>query len=117
MKLVYFIYSAGLLKIGCTKDIERRMADLGNMGAAPSTLIAVLPGDKSLEYRLHCLFKDDRRHGEWFYPSDEMKRFLYCIDVAAKVTMTPGALFPGPAKGIGSCVERLAYAMLASGNQ
>ncbi len=106
-EMVYFLYSAGLIKIGYTSNIYRRFADLKNMGGATATLVAVVPYvHKDYEKLLHQLFKADRSHGEWFRPSAEIKRFLECIDDAAKLTMPPEVL-----PKIGSCVGRLEAAV------
>lgn len=107
-RLVYFMYSAGRIKIGYTADIYRRVSDLTNMGGSSVELIGVLPGDKDFERTLHRLFKADRTHGEWFKISDEIRRFLACIDDSCRLTMPPETL----AK-VGSCVERLQKAEAA----
>lgn len=103
--LVYFMYSAGLIKIGYTTDIYRRLNDLTNMGGAPIVLIGVLPATIQYERMLHRIFKADRKHGEWFHLSDQIRRFLQCLDDAASVTMPPEVL-----PTIGSCLARLEQA-------
>lgn len=106
--LVYFLYSAGLVKIGYTADIYKRFADLKSMGGAPAQLIAVIPGNKSFEKSLHRMFKADRKHGEWFKISADIRRFLGCLDEAVGALMTPDT-----AKAAGSCLLRLEIAETA----
>lgn len=106
--LVYFLYSAGLIKIGYTSDIYKRFADLKNMGGAPAQLIAVVPGNKSCEKSLHRIFKADRKHGEWFQISADIRRYLGCLDEAVGALMTPDE-----AKAAGSCLLRLEIAETA----
>jgi hypothetical protein len=107
-ELVYFLYSAGLIKIGYTRDIYKRFADLKNMGGAPAQLIAVVPGNKNCEKSLHHIFKADRKHGEWFQISADIRRYLGCLDEAVSALMTPDA-----AKSAGSCLARLEIAEAA----
>lgn len=107
-QLVYFLYSAGLVKIGYTGDIFKRLAELKSMGGAHAELIGVVPGTRQLEKSLHRIFKSDRQRGEWFQISDEIRRFLFCIDEAVRATMPPDA-----AESVGSCVARLKLAEAA----
>jgi hypothetical protein len=107
-EVVYFMYSAGKIKIGYSKDVRKRLTDLSNMASSPVELIAVLPGDRELEKYLHRTFKPDRVHGEWFKPSSEIKRFLECIDSACMATMELETWL-----AVGSCVSRLEKAETA----
>lgn len=67
--LVYFAESkvTGLIKIGTTKKIAQRMECLGKV-----RLLAAMPGDYSVEKKLHLLLKKHNVHGEWFEPSIEV---------------------------------------------
>lgn len=100
-ELVYFVYCAGLIKIGYTAGIATRIANLANQSGAPVTLIAVMPGNKNQEKLMHGMFQADRVHGEWFQLSDEMRRFFACLDESIKALMPPSA---------GSCLDRLEQA-------
>lgn len=53
------------IKIGWTSDVERRMKELRKEGGSV-VLLAVLPGDKPDELRLHEQFAAHRLDGEWF---------------------------------------------------
>ncbi len=107
-EVVYFMYSAGKIKIGYSADVLKRLTDLSNAAASPVELIAVLPGNRDLEKRLHRTFKPDRVHGEWFKPSSEIRRFLECIDSACMATMELDTWL-----AVGSCVSRLEKAEAA----
>lgn len=107
-EVVYFMYSAGKIKIGYSKDVLKRLTDLSNMASSPVELIAVLPGDREFERHLHQTFKPDRIHGEWFNPSSEIRRFLECIDMACIGTMELNEWL-----AVGSCVRRLEEAEAA----
>lgn len=102
---VYFLFSAGLIKIGYTADMPGRVAQLGNMSGSQTTLIAALPGNKVLEKSLHRAFKADRAHGEWFRPSEDIRRFLGAVDDNNKVSMPPLVW-----SVVGSSLERLEFA-------
>lgn len=66
--LVYFVQEGeGLIKIGKTVDIERRMSGIQTHCPNPIRLLAYMEGGtRGLEGKLHRLFKDKRVRGEWF---------------------------------------------------
>ena len=71
--VVYFVQSGGHIKIGWTSDLAKRMR------AYPpgSVLMAVMPGDRSEEARLHRKFAVHRTHGrEWYPLAAEITRFI-----------------------------------------
>jgi hypothetical protein len=55
----------GMVKIGRTTDLKRRLATLQYGCPVPLTLLAVVDGEES-ERDLHTTFGHLRRHGEWF---------------------------------------------------
>jgi hypothetical protein len=73
---VYMLYSHGLVKIGFTSDPTTRFDRIRNVSAAPVSLIWLAHGTKAIERKLHQGFSDDRKNGEWFHPSDAIRRFL-----------------------------------------
>lgn len=74
----------GAIKIGWTADVPRRLAELRKETGANVALLAVLPGDKPDELRLHARFALSRLDGEWFMPSEEIAAFLRALrEVAA----------------------------------
>jgi predicted GIY-YIG superfamily endonuclease len=59
----------GLLKIGLTNNVKRRMASLQNGSSQVLRLVKVLGpirGAYHIEQALHEAFADKRQHGEWF---------------------------------------------------
>lgn len=63
---VYFAERDGLVKIGYSADVERRMRQLG------ARLLLVLPGGESIESWMHRQFAAYNAHGEWFHPGLEL---------------------------------------------
>jgi hypothetical protein len=64
--LVYFAQGDGLVKIGASSSVTRRVASLR------ATLLATEPGGFGREHELHERFAGDRVAGEWFRPSDAL---------------------------------------------
>ena len=70
---VYFIQaSGGLIKIGCTRDLRKRWANLRTLIPVDLTLLGSIPGYRDIEHALHVRFEASRVHGEWFKPSPEI---------------------------------------------
>lgn len=67
-QLVYVLGSPGssLVKIGRSDDVGRRVKAIQNMSPLPLTVLWSTPGGAELEARLHRVFADHRKHGEWF---------------------------------------------------
>ena len=81
MSQVYFIFSPddprSLVKIGYTKgDVEGRIAQLQIGCPFRLQLILALDGGGLLERTLHHRFRKSRCHGEWFYPTEEIRAFI-----------------------------------------
>jgi DNA-binding transcriptional regulator YiaG len=78
-KAVYFVQSraSGLIKIGRTKDWQRRQGELefGN-GDRLDVLAVIRPADFQTEQALHARFNHLRCHGEWFSPGQELLDFI-----------------------------------------
>ena len=62
----------GMVKIGTTNSIHRRLQDL--QGSSPVNLefIGSIPGSYEKEAQLHARFSDLRGHGEWFKESPDI---------------------------------------------
>lgn len=58
--------STNFVKIGYSKDPQKRLADLSTASPTPLELIAIIPGSMSDEKALHNRFADYRANGEWF---------------------------------------------------
>jgi len=75
-RFVYFIEGAGLIKIGVADDVDRRFNSIKTMSPLPLTLIGYMPGDITIEAKLHGRFSEYRRHGEWFVDCKEIRDYL-----------------------------------------
>jgi Meiotically up-regulated gene 113 len=79
--VVYFIFSPddprSLVKIGFTGgSIEERIHALQCGNPFRLCLIMALEGGKDLEQHLHRKFAASRCHGEWFYPTEDLRAFI-----------------------------------------
>lgn len=73
---VYFIYSAGRVKIGRAVDVAARVSQIANGSPFRPALIYSIGGPRALEAELHARFAEDRVHREWFRLSDHLRRYL-----------------------------------------
>lgn len=69
---VYFIESAGLVKVGYSGTPRKRLQGLINSTGAPVHILAVAPGSWFRERHLHSLLSESRHHSEWFGPTMEL---------------------------------------------
>lgn len=75
---IYVIGSdGGMVKIGTTNDLWVRFEKLRGMSPKPlePLMFWVCRNGRSVEAALHALFRDYRRHGEWFYFGDHSSRY------------------------------------------
>lgn len=63
---VYFIESAGLVKIGFSTDVINRLSNLRVGCPVDATLVAAIPGTEDTEAYFHKMFSSMRHKGEWF---------------------------------------------------
>lgn len=75
---VYFIAAvdAGMIKIGKTRDMKKRMATLRTMSPVGLEVVCTIAYDDSLEKRIHEHLKEYRAHGEWFYADKPVLDFI-----------------------------------------
>jgi hypothetical protein len=73
---VYLIQSGPFVKIGTTRDIATRIADLQRATPFPLTLLAILAGDVKLERELHRRFDKQRHRFEWFRIEGELEDWI-----------------------------------------
>ena len=71
--LTYFLESGGLIKIGSTNNVARRMYHIAGQSPLPINLLGTCLAD---EKDLHDLFASFRHHGEWFIPSPEIMEYI-----------------------------------------
>lgn len=62
----------GLVKIGSAYSPTSRLDEIQRMSPVPLQVVATIPGGYAVETELHQRFADDRSHGEWFRPSEEL---------------------------------------------
>lgn len=79
---VYVLVRGDEVKIGFTRDLERRMAALGHTCA---DVLATIPGGRQTEQRLHKRLAHLRIRGEWFRVTDELLDVITC-EVEGRVT-------------------------------
>jgi predicted GIY-YIG superfamily endonuclease len=81
--VVYIAQAAsGLVKIGFTSDLHRRLTELrADAGCAVEYLITA-PGNKRLEMLLHSQFADARERGEWFRCEGNLAHIIEALRAA-----------------------------------
>ena len=75
---VYFMHAKnlGLVKIGFSKNVERRLTTLQTSCPDELELLKTIPGGRSVEEELHSRFEDYRQTGEWFKASPELIQYI-----------------------------------------
>lgn len=63
---VYFIRSDGLVKIGFSTDVAKRLNNIRVGCPTGGKLVAAIPGTEDTETYFHKLFSKYRERGEWF---------------------------------------------------
>lgn len=74
---VYFLYSAGHIKIG--KSIYggfARCAELASLTPVPVSILFTIPGDFKTERQLHNQFAELRTKGEWFVLRPMLRQYI-----------------------------------------
>lgn len=76
--LVYFLRAehSGNIKIGCTGNLERRLATLAGASSEPVAVIGTVAGGTALEAHLHDLFAASRLRGEWFAATPDLVAYI-----------------------------------------
>lgn len=69
--LVYFVRFGGLVKIGWTGNLKKRMAEVPN-----EEILGTVPGTMEDEKRCHVAFAHLRVKGEWFRPEPDLLEFI-----------------------------------------
>ena len=95
---VYFIKPVGFdgpIKIGKTKDAEKRLRALSLVSPFPLEMMASIKGADNLEGRFHRKFLHLHTNGEWFEPAPEL---LATIAEIASGVFDIGSLPEKPAK-------------------
>ncbi len=79
---IYFLQAedVGLIKIGTTRHVIKRIAGLQTSCPTRLNLIGLIDGNSDLESQIHHEFRSERRHGEWFYPSERLLWWISILD-------------------------------------
>src|SRR5262245_20438799 len=75
-EVVYFIRAGDAIKIGVTRDVERRLRALATGSAVPLELLPTLPGGRRLEKKLHQRCRRFHVRGEWFKADEALLRHI-----------------------------------------
>lgn len=73
---VYFAQAGDRIKIGWSRNVGARIAQLQTGNPDPVQLLATTPGARSLERQLHARFATARVAGEWFDATDELLAYV-----------------------------------------
>jgi hypothetical protein len=78
--MIYFIQHEddpdGPVKIGYSGDPEQRLSTLQIASHKKLVILGVIPGDISVEHRLHETFDAARLDGEWFDLTDDIRALI-----------------------------------------
>lgn len=74
--IVYFVESAGAIKIGFTLDLPTRLKAMATGNPCPLTLIGYVEGGFGLEKAIHAKLKDYRLMREWFHDHPAVRDLL-----------------------------------------
>jgi hypothetical protein len=74
---IYFISAGdGLVKIGYSRNVDKRMRVLSTASPRPLQILLTIPGTRSDESAFHEMFKAERIRGEWFLLSSRIEDFI-----------------------------------------
>lgn len=83
LEVVYALGTPGhqTVKIGTTKNLAKRIADIQRMSPVPLRVLWTYPGGHEVESYLHRHFKAFRSHGEWFtFESDPVELVRVAVE-------------------------------------
>jgi hypothetical protein len=92
MSAIYFIRPVGQLgpiKIGFSRWPHDRLKTYATWSPVPLEIVATIPGNHTLERRLHHRFAADRSHHEWFHATGAL---LAIIETARNGTFCADGL-------------------------
>lgn len=82
---VYFVQlgDSGPVKIGTARDVRQRIASLQCGTIETLTLLAVVPGARDVEKKMHDQFEKYRLRGEWFEFGPALAEIIDAVDPEA----------------------------------
>ena len=83
---IYFVQMGfvGPVKIGYTKNIDKRISSLQTASPYKLNLLCVMPGTEDYEKDIHAGLDEIRLEGEWFLPHDFLMREINTISDSIK---------------------------------
>lgn len=93
--MVYFITNGENIKIGYSKNINKRLKQLNTGNDKKLYILGYIQGDKDKEKEIHKKFSKFRirSNGEWFYPDQELIDFLNLINEKSNTYICKNELF------------------------
>jgi len=75
---VYFVRESGTgaIKIGTSKQLSKRLAELARVLPYAIDLLATIDGGREVEWTIHNRFDHARIRGEWFRPVSELLEYI-----------------------------------------
>lgn len=73
---IYFIRSSGLIKIGYSQDVRRRVGQVIANQLGGGEYLGYMAGDRIVERHLHDRFAAHRQFGEWFRVNDDLIQLI-----------------------------------------
>lgn len=94
--------SASLVKIGRSRNVERRLSSLASQSGTTMRLVRVIPACGDLERAVHSRLSAYRQLGEWFTDEGEVRTFVDRVRsrsdveawIASHLVPEPAALRP-----------------------
>ena len=76
--MIYFVRGtrSGMIKIGYSESVKRRLKALRTSSSEPLEVIAIIEGTRDDEQALHRRFAVARAQGEWFHPHRRLLEYL-----------------------------------------
>lgn len=74
--MIYFIRSGKFVKVGLSEQPWKRLSDLQTAHHNHLEMLAIMPGDRSAEQRLHRRFAEYRHNREWFRDSEPLQEYI-----------------------------------------
>lgn len=76
--MIYFVQCGkdGPIKIGCSDDVEKRIAQMQIGCPYELALLWQIKGDNEDEASLHEQWKHEKVRGEWFHPSEQLLLYI-----------------------------------------
>ena len=69
---IYLIHGPSGYKIGFSKDVSRRAAQLNTAMGSSCSIVAIAPGGRNLERDMHKRHRFKRINREWFEPNPQI---------------------------------------------